>query len=245
MNQKTETKKLNKTNRLFMLSCCLCCGSKDNLTLDHIYPKALGGISDFFNYTTLCKTCNSLDKKNQKPKEWLAELYKTGYTNRELEEVVLFAEDLFHGVITNDSLKLLKCGGCNPMFKVFPFEDSHRLLPEAMQKILKQPEVQEVFHHEDCETAQYRPKERILVADGTIGSIVVYNGNLCSREDVINSRVADRAKCRLPVGTKVLKRDKFPVRSEQSCYCEVFDMTNPNQRWFVHERLVEYLPEEA
>lgn len=37
---------------------CLSCNSKENLTIDHIKPKALGGTSDINNLQTLCEKCN-------------------------------------------------------------------------------------------------------------------------------------------------------------------------------------------
>ena len=38
---------------------CLHCGSDDDLTLDHIYPKSLGGKDVEENLQTLCRPCNS------------------------------------------------------------------------------------------------------------------------------------------------------------------------------------------
>jgi len=38
---------------------CLQCGSTDNLTVDHIVPKAAGGTNDPSNLRTLCGSCNS------------------------------------------------------------------------------------------------------------------------------------------------------------------------------------------
>lgn len=37
---------------------CLCCGSEDNLTLDHVIPKSKGGSSEDENLQTLCSKCN-------------------------------------------------------------------------------------------------------------------------------------------------------------------------------------------
>lgn len=37
---------------------CLECGSTDNLTIDHIKPKAKGGKNTQDNLQTLCKSCN-------------------------------------------------------------------------------------------------------------------------------------------------------------------------------------------
>lgn len=38
---------------------CRACGSKENLTVDHIIPKTKGGTDDTWNLQCLCKTCNS------------------------------------------------------------------------------------------------------------------------------------------------------------------------------------------
>lgn len=38
---------------------CKKCGSRRNLTVDHIYPEALGGKATLENCQTLCRKCNS------------------------------------------------------------------------------------------------------------------------------------------------------------------------------------------
>jgi hypothetical protein len=38
---------------------CVKCGSKDNLTIDHIIPVVEGGKNEFPNLQVLCKPCNS------------------------------------------------------------------------------------------------------------------------------------------------------------------------------------------
>jgi 5-methylcytosine-specific restriction endonuclease McrA len=43
---------------------CLCCGSTENLTIDHVIPVSKEGINDISNYQPLCKSCNS--KKHDK-----------------------------------------------------------------------------------------------------------------------------------------------------------------------------------
>lgn len=38
---------------------CLCCGSKEDLSIDHVVPLSLGGDNSPENLQTLCKKCNS------------------------------------------------------------------------------------------------------------------------------------------------------------------------------------------
>lgn len=38
---------------------CLCCGSKNNLSIDHIKPINKGGENKISNLQTLCRSCNS------------------------------------------------------------------------------------------------------------------------------------------------------------------------------------------
>lgn len=38
---------------------CLLCGSREDLTLDHIVPKSKGGKLIYNNLQTLCKQCNA------------------------------------------------------------------------------------------------------------------------------------------------------------------------------------------
>ena len=40
---------------------CTKCGSTQNLTIDHIIPRSLGGSNNFLNKQSLCARCN-LDK---------------------------------------------------------------------------------------------------------------------------------------------------------------------------------------
>jgi len=37
---------------------CIYCGSKKELTLDHVIPKSKGGTNDWENLVTSCSTCN-------------------------------------------------------------------------------------------------------------------------------------------------------------------------------------------
>lgn len=47
---------------------CVYCGSKKNLTLDHVIPKSRGGTNDWTNLVTSCMKCN-LKKANRTPEE--------------------------------------------------------------------------------------------------------------------------------------------------------------------------------
>ena len=49
---------------------CNYCGSKNNLTLDHIFPKKFGGKDDAENLIFACKTCNS-SKGKKGLMEWM------------------------------------------------------------------------------------------------------------------------------------------------------------------------------
>ncbi|MEH0155667.1 HNH endonuclease [Limibacter armeniacum] len=52
---------------------CLYCGSKNNLTLDHVIPRSRGGQSTWKNLVTACKSCNS-KKGDRTPDEALMDL---------------------------------------------------------------------------------------------------------------------------------------------------------------------------
>jgi 5-methylcytosine-specific restriction endonuclease McrA len=39
--------------------CCQMCGTEDNLTVDHIVPRRLGGDDNLNNLEVLCSQCNS------------------------------------------------------------------------------------------------------------------------------------------------------------------------------------------
>jgi len=47
---------------------CVYCGSRKNLTLDHVLPRSRGGSNDWANLVTCCLSCN-LKKGNRTPEE--------------------------------------------------------------------------------------------------------------------------------------------------------------------------------
>jgi 5-methylcytosine-specific restriction endonuclease McrA len=66
---KTKPVKLNR-KRIFKRDNneCVYCGSKRNLTIDHIMPRSRGGKNTWSNLVTCCSNCN-LKKGNRTPEE--------------------------------------------------------------------------------------------------------------------------------------------------------------------------------
>lgn len=50
----------SKKDRVFTRDgfCCRLCKATENLTVDHIIPKSLGGTDEMGNLRTLCQPCN-------------------------------------------------------------------------------------------------------------------------------------------------------------------------------------------
>jgi 5-methylcytosine-specific restriction endonuclease McrA len=68
---KFQTKKLRvNRNRIFKRdgNQCMYCGSKKELTLDHVLPKSRGGGNEWTNLVTCCSKCN-VKKGNRTPEE--------------------------------------------------------------------------------------------------------------------------------------------------------------------------------
>lgn len=55
-------------NRLYS-SCCVNCGSSENISLDHIVPISRGGRHSIGNLQPLCRSCNS-SKRDKFMVEW-------------------------------------------------------------------------------------------------------------------------------------------------------------------------------
>ena len=56
--ERRKAKYLRKRSKHLSKSCDFC-HTTENLTIDHIIPKALGGSEYFWNLRTLCMSCNS------------------------------------------------------------------------------------------------------------------------------------------------------------------------------------------
>jgi 5-methylcytosine-specific restriction endonuclease McrA len=48
---------------------CQYCGTKDDITVDHVVPRSRGGKSSFLNCVASCKECNIHKKQNRTPEE--------------------------------------------------------------------------------------------------------------------------------------------------------------------------------
>ncbi len=70
---------------------CLYCGSRSDLTIDHIIPKSRGGGDSWENLATACSSCNH-KKGNRTPKEAEMPLMKKVYRPNH----IIFLRD-FHG----------------------------------------------------------------------------------------------------------------------------------------------------
>jgi 5-methylcytosine-specific restriction endonuclease McrA len=49
-------------------NCCVYCGSKENLTVDHVIPRSRGGKTTWDNVVTACHPCNN-KKDNKMPED--------------------------------------------------------------------------------------------------------------------------------------------------------------------------------
>lgn len=60
---------LNKFIKKLYASCCVACGSKSNIHMDHVIPISRGGRHSEGNLQPLCAKCN-LSKNNKTMMEW-------------------------------------------------------------------------------------------------------------------------------------------------------------------------------
>ena len=59
---------------------CVYCGSKEDLTIDHVIPKSKGGLNTWENMVTCCSSCNT--RKDDKPLDVFLE--ESGLTIRHI-----------------------------------------------------------------------------------------------------------------------------------------------------------------
>jgi len=87
----------NKTN-VFIRDkyTCQYCGSKENLTIDHVIPISKGGTTCFENCVTCCKSCNILKGSKQLKDTKLTlkqKPYQPGYVQYLQAKIELFGLD--------------------------------------------------------------------------------------------------------------------------------------------------------
>jgi hypothetical protein len=78
---------------------------------------------------------------------------------------------------------------------------------------------------------------RVLYGEHRDRAVRVIDGDFVTKAQVIACSFPDKSKGFLPSMTKVIKRDKFFVRSVNSCYCEVL---LGEKNYYVLEELVHY-----
>jgi 5-methylcytosine-specific restriction endonuclease McrA len=86
---------------------CQYCGTKKDLTLDHVIPKAKGGKSTWINLITACKKCNT-QKGDYSPEEIGFSLRNSPYK----PNYILFLRD-FSGYAHDEWIPYLKTGTNN------------------------------------------------------------------------------------------------------------------------------------
>jgi 5-methylcytosine-specific restriction endonuclease McrA len=74
-------RKISRSKRLYVYHLdqfkCISCGSRSNLTIDHLIPRSKGGSDHVTNLVTRCKPCN-IAKADQWPSKEDYE-YARGY----------------------------------------------------------------------------------------------------------------------------------------------------------------------
>lgn len=70
---------------------CAYCGSKENLTLDHIIPRSKGGSDNLTNVLCACKKCNN-DKGHQMWSDWF--LQQSFFTTEKLSAIIQWQKQI-------------------------------------------------------------------------------------------------------------------------------------------------------
>lgn len=66
-------------------------GKHIQMTKDHIFPRAMGGMDIIENYQTLCESCNS--KKNDNSTMSIQEAIERGLTTREIQDALVILNE--------------------------------------------------------------------------------------------------------------------------------------------------------
>lgn len=69
---------------------CVRCGSTENLTVDHIFPRSLGGTHVLTNLRTLCKSCNS--SRPVAGDALVSDLKKDGLTFNDMQRICMHVQ---------------------------------------------------------------------------------------------------------------------------------------------------------
>ena len=70
---------------------CLRCQAKDDLTIDHIFPRSVGGSHAITNLRTLCRPCNS--RRPVQGQGLIDDLAKDGFTFADMQSTCLHVQD--------------------------------------------------------------------------------------------------------------------------------------------------------
>lgn len=209
---------------------CLECGSSHDQSVDHLFPKQLGGVSDLYNYVTMCRACNSR-KGNKLPSEWLA-----GVSNPSLDavELVEFTNRIHvMGTIPISQLRHSRCAMCNPSLKIKGSEipNYYRSFVANHQQLLQHREEMCIVDVVNDHRVVRNPTSEKL-------KVVGFNADFCTKAQVLGAALPNAGRVLIPASTQVIQLDKFFVRSIASCYCEVVPVLEPNKRFYVHEQHV-------
>lgn len=222
---------------------CLVCDSSNKLSIDHIRPVSMGGISDFFNYLVLCEKCNTT-KGSTEPRYWLGWISSslTDQNRKTLNELISFSEllhccgDTMGAAIS--AIPDMKCYICNPYYNV---KDANKIItisfiPDYFKAFLVINK--ELFKHSDC--MKESSQKRILYGSNPQQQIPAIDASKTLKELVMMCHVPDAARTFIKPMTTVIRQDKFFVRGVNSCFCKVLD-TESNKAYFIHEDMVHHI----
>lgn len=209
---------------------CLECGNDTQRSVDHLFPKQRGGVSDLYNYVVLCRSCNSR-KGNKLPSEWLA-----GVVNKSADAVALvdFTNRIhITGTIPINQLRHARCALCNPTLKIHGAEipNYYRCFVSSHQSMLQHREemcVVGVVNNHRVIRNPMSPKLKVMA----------FNADFCTKAQVLGAALPDKGRALIAPDTQVVQQDKFLVRSIASCYCEVVPVLEPNKKFYIHEQYV-------